>query len=90
MTDFVMPAAHQGEDPDFNAKAPSYKTATFTDEAHALLLDLPPEPVRVKFAFIGFNALFNENEPVFMVYRSMEDTSFIGHYFARALQEFVL
>ncbi|MEJ7807554.1 MAG: hypothetical protein WKG03_16715 [Telluria sp.] len=90
MANAVMPGAHQDEDPDFNAKAPSYKTASFTDEAHAFTQGLPRAPVRVVFAYMAHNAFYEEDEPLFAVYETMDDVSFVGHFFARALQEFGL
>lgn len=71
-------------------KARLYKTAVFTDAAHANTPDLPFGPVRVQFYAIAFNAFFGVHEPVFSVFRTMDDKSFICHYFARALTNYVL
>jgi hypothetical protein len=82
--------AHHERDPDFNAKAPHYKTAYFSEVTRAAWPHLTSTCVRVAFNSMEANIKFGENEPMFRVYATMDDQSFIGHYFARALKDFVL
>lgn len=86
----IRPQAHHERDPDFNAKAPHYKTANFSDLARRVWPHLPDACVRVVFDGYRQNVGFKEEEPLFRVYATMDDESFIGHYFARALKEFGL
>ena len=82
--------SHLERDNDFNAKTPHYKTAEFTTLARSYWPHLPTECVRVVFDGIRHNAKYQEDEPLFRAYLNMDDCSFIGHYFARALKEFTL
>ncbi|MPQ56264.1 hypothetical protein [Duganella sp. FT27W] len=82
--------SHQDRDADFNSKAPHYKTADFTTLARSYWPHLPAECVRVVFDSLKRNIKYQEDEPLFRVYRTVDDDSFIGHYFARALKDFTL
>ena len=87
---FERVPAHQDSDSDFNAKAPLYQTAYFASAAHELNPGLPVEPVRVVFVAEEFNHHYGVSEPLFRVYRTQDDSTLVGHYFARALKDFVL
>lgn len=83
--------AHQDSDPDFNKKARHYTTAYFARATHELLdSGLPHGCVRVVFLSEQYNALYGVHEPVFAVYRAMNDATLVGTYFARALKDFCL
>lgn len=72
------------------AQARLYKTAIFAEAAHTLEASLPVDPVRITYMGAMFNAFYGVDEPVFATFRTMDDSSYIGSYFARALKDFAL
>jgi len=65
-----------------------YRTARFSDEAHAMQKGLPTVPVRIAFFCEPYNAYHRRNECVFACYVNEDDTTLIGTYFQNAFVDF--
>lgn len=72
-------------------RAALYKTARFTEEAHAAL-NLPDRKdyLRVVFQYEGWNPGHERQECIFAVYLTANDDSLYGYYYESALTDFVL
>lgn len=75
-------------------KASLYRTARFTDQTlsgrEITGEPLPVGPVRVVYYGTIHKAMCQEQEAVFSVFATPQSDSFIGHFFAYALTDFVL
>ena len=66
----------------------AYRTARFTERAHAFQSHLPKPPVRIVFIAVVYNAFHRRHECLFACYLNDDDTTLIGTYFQNALIDF--
>jgi len=66
----------------------AFRTARFSERAHAAQSGLPTVAVRVKFVSGAYNAFYLRNECVFACFANDDDTSLIGTYYQNALIDF--
>lgn len=70
-------------------QARSFRSARFSEYAHAAQSGLPTVPVRVAFVLEAFNTYFNRNECIFACFVNEDDETLIGTYFQNALIDFL-